>query len=359
MIAIFALALVALVSMVALILEGGNAYAQQRVVQNAADASANAGAVVLSQNLAGVTKSDADVAAAVNAVAGANHLDSQTGHYTNVSGAFLSSGGAVVGTSASAATVGGGVIPPGAQGVHLGGKRSFATAFAKVIGINSFDASADATAVTGRLTGGAFLPVVFPINIVDCDKSGDLGTGEVFWELSQPDGPDAGLEPDGQEYIVPLCKTASGSFQILDLDPDLKCGEEAAQGVTVSWPTLPVDVPSDNGNNCAKPIADEVNANLQGHTVLIPICEVDCVTTGGSKAVYTIVKVAAFYIDYMSDQNGGKNTACDGNGGSLKTIAGNGSSSCLAGWFVRWITAGPVGAGAVGNSDAIGIQLIK
>lgn len=359
MIAIFALALVAIVAMIALVLEGGNAYAQQRVVQNAADASANAGAVVLSQNLAVPgTKSDAEVATAVNAVAGANRLDSQTGYYTNVAGAFLSSGGAVVGSSASAATVGGGIIPPGAQGVHLGGKRSFETAFARVIGINTFDASADATAVTGRLTGGAFLPVVFPINIVDCEKNGDLGTGEVNWQLSQPDGPDAGLEPDGQEYIVPLCKTGGGSFQILDLDPALKCGEEAAQGVVVNWPTLPVDVPSDNGNNCAKPIADEVMANLRGHTVFIPICEVDCITTGGSKAVYTIVKVAAFYIDYMEDSNNKNNSLCS-NHASLVTIAGNGSSSCLAGWFVRWITAGPVGAGPVGNSDAIGIQLIK
>ncbi len=92
-------------------------------------------------------------------------------------------------TSADAATVGGGVIPPGAQGVHLGGKRSFGTAFARVIGINTFDASADATAVTGRLTGGAFLPVVFPINIVDCEKNGDLGTGEVFWSSASLTAP--------------------------------------------------------------------------------------------------------------------------------------------------------------------------
>jgi hypothetical protein len=44
---------------------------------------------------------------------------------------------------------------------------------------------------------------------------------------------------------------------------------------------------------------------------------------------------------------------------NLITIAGNGSSSCVAGWFVRYITAGPVGLGAVGNTDAIGVQLIR
>jgi Flp pilus assembly protein TadG len=358
-IVIFGLALVAIVAMVALIVEGGNAFAQQRITQNGADAAANAGAVVLAQQLGSPgTKSDADVDAAVDNVASSNNLVTWTGYYTNVTGAYISSGGAVVGNKASAAVVGAGAIPPGAQGVRVGGTRAFGTSFARVLGITSMNAAAEATAVTGRLTGGPFLPVIFPINIVDCEVNGSLGTGEANWVLSNPDGPDAGSEPDGQEYIVPLCKTGGGSFQILDLDASLRCDDEIASDIRVQWPTLPVDVPSDNGNNCAKPIADYVNANFQGEVVFIPICEVDCVTTGGSKAFYTVVKVAAFYLDYMEDSNNKNNSACQGNGGSLITIAGNGSSSCVAGWFVRYYSAGPVGAGPIGNSDAVGIQLI-
>ena len=358
-IVIFGLALVAIVAMVALIVEGGNAFAQQRITQNGADAAANAGAVVLAQTLGSPgTMSDADVDAAVDSVAGQNNLVSWTGYYTNVAGAYVAPGGGVVGNKASAAVVGGGAIPPGAQGVRVGGTRDFGTSFARVIGITSMSASADATAVAGRLTGGAFLPVIFPINIVDCEVNGSLGTGEANWLLSRPDGPDAGPEPDGQEYIVPLCKTGGGSFQILDLDESLRCDDEIASKINVNWPTLPVDVPSDNGNNCAKPIAEYVNANFKGKVVFIPICEVDCVTTGGSKAVYTVVKVAAFYLDYMEDSNNKNNSACQGNGGSLITIAGNGSSSCVAGWFIRYISAGPVGAGPIGNSDAVGVQLI-
>ena len=61
----------------------------------------------------------------------------------------------------------------------------------------------------------------------------------------------------------------------------------------------------------------------------------------------------------MSDVNNGANANCDGNGTTLVPIAGNGSSSCLAGWFVRYITSGPVAGGPIGNSDAIGVQLIK
>jgi hypothetical protein len=43
----------------------------------------------------------------------------------------------------------------------------------------------------------------------------------------------------------------------------------------------------------------------------------------------------------------------------LVTIAGNGSSSCIAGWFIRFISTGPVGAGSIGNADSISLQLIK
>ena len=54
-IVIAALAMVALIGGVSLILEGGNAYAHQRVAQNAADAVANAGATVLAKRLGGDT----------------------------------------------------------------------------------------------------------------------------------------------------------------------------------------------------------------------------------------------------------------------------------------------------------------
>ena len=358
-IVIFGLALLAIVAMVALIVEGGNAFAQQRITQNGADAAANAGAVVLAQTLSTPgTKSDGDVDQAVDSVAGSNNLVTWTGYYTNVAGNYINAAGSVVGSKASAAVVGAGTIPPGAQGVRVGGSRSFGTSFARVMGITTMNASADATAVTGRLIGGPFLPVIFPINIVDCENNGDLGTGEANWVLSDPDGNDPGPEPDGQEYIVPLCKTGGGSFQILDLVPSLRCDDEIASEIRVQWPVLPVDVPSDNGNNCAKPIAEYVNANFKGEVVFIPICEVDCVTSGGSKA-FVHGRQGRRVLPRLhgrleqQEQLGLRRQRLQ-----PVPIAGNGSSSCVAGWFVRYITSGPVGAGPIGNSDAIGVQLI-
>lgn len=354
------LGLVAMLAGAALILEGGNAYAQQRVVQNGADSAANAGAVVLAQRLGGATRTDAQVSAAVTTAATQNTLTSVVGRYTNGSGAYLTTGNAVTTDPAAAALVGGGVIPTSARGVEAHGTRTFDTVLARAMGFSTFDAGAVATAITGPLTGGAFIPVIFPVNITSCETNGSTGVGEAMWDLA-----DEGDPPVGQEYIVPLCKTGEGpaggggSFQILDLDEDLSCLEEMETPPTIYWESFPVDVPVDNGNNCAKPIAEYVMDNLVGEVVMIPICDAECIPSGsGSNAEYHIIKVAAFYIDYMSDENNKNNSLCQAHDG-LVTIAGNGSSSCIAGWFVKWIDNGPVGTGAVGNSDAIGIQLIK
>ena len=358
-IVIAALAMVTMVGGAALILEGGNAYAHQRETQNAADAVANAGATVLAEKLGGASRTDSDVIAAMGATSTANFLNSYTGIYTDVAGHWLTPGGATTTNRNAAASVGGGQLPSNAQGVAAFGAQTVPTTFGNVIGFNQFTASAEAISVTGALTGGVFLPVVFPVNIVDCDNNGDLGTGETNWTISDPDGADLNDDPDGQEYIVPLCKTGGGSFMILDLDgtPN-NCDYEVTNPPAIQFPDFPVDVASDNGNNCAKKMVDEVNAK-SGQVVLIPICDGDCVTGHGSNATYHVIRVAAFYLDYMSDQNGGHNTACQGNGTTLVPIRGNGSSSCLAGWFVRYITSGPVGAGNIQGAGAIGIQLVK
>ena len=45
--------------------------------------------------------------------------------------------------------------------------------------------------------------------------------------------------------------------------------------------------------------------------------------------------------------------------GAVHIVGGNGSSSCIAGWFVRYVTSGPVGTGNITNGEAIGVQLIR
>ena len=82
---VFALGLVVLVTGVALVLEGGNAYQNQRSVQNAADAAANAGATVIAQHLAGVPKTDAQVNSAITSSASFNSV-TEAAYYTDWQG---------------------------------------------------------------------------------------------------------------------------------------------------------------------------------------------------------------------------------------------------------------------------------
>ena len=371
-IVVAALTMVALIGGVSLVLEGGNAYAHQRIAQNAADSVANAGATVLAQRLGGGTQTDADVIAATDAMAAANHLDTYKAWYTNLTGGMLTPLGVVTTNPALAEQVGAAdagdtTIPPGAQGVSVGGSQIFGTTFARVLGVNQFTASAVATAVSGALTGGIFMPVVFPVSMAQCDGSGNTVVVDEPWRMSNPDPTDPTAHPIGQEYIVPLCKTGGGSFMILDLDPNKTCAEEVTDPSSIQFNDFPVDVPTDNGNNCAKQIEQAVaNAQLQGSVVMIPICDGQCETIGtGSHAFYHVIRIAAFYLDYLSDSNNQNNSACAATtsptyGTSIVNIVGgNGSSSCLAGWFVRYVTSGPVGSGNLNNGEAVGVQLIR
>jgi hypothetical protein len=361
-IVIAAIAMVVIVAGVSLVIEGGNAYAHQRVAQNAVDSVANAGATVMAQRLGGAPRSDGDVLNAMNAMAVANGLDTQTAYYTNVKGQLMTPLGGVVGSTSAAARVGDGTIPPLAQGVRVSGNQAFGTTFARVLGMNQFTASADATAITGALTGGIFLPVVFPVSMKDCDGTGTLVDVDAPWRMSNPGSP----HPIGQEYIVPLCKTGAGSFMMLDLDPDKGCQAEVDDPTSIQFADFPVDVATDTGNDCAKKVEEGISTeDLQGKVVLIPICDGECSTSGGTTGTYHIVRIAAFFLDYISYSNDPGNSECARTtsptyGTSLVNITGgNGSSSCMAGWFVRYVTSGPVGSGTIANGEAIGVQLIR
>jgi len=365
-IVIAALVMIAMIGGVSLVLEGGNAYAHQRMTQNAADSVANAGATVLAERLGGATRTDADVLAAMDRMATANDLPTFTAHYTNVTGGLLSAAGGTVGSVNAAAQVGPAdgdtTIPPGTQGVRVSGSQPFGTTFARAIGLNQFTASADATAVTGMLTGGQFMPVVFPVSMADCDGSGNTVVVDEPWRMSNPGDP----HPAGQEYIVPLCKTGGGSFMILDLDADKDCYEEVMNPSSIHFNDFPVDVATDVGNDCAKKVENAItDKGLQGEVVLIPICDDQCSTQTGNNGTYHIIRIAAFFVDYLSYSDHPVNSVCELTtsptyGTPMVNITGgNGSSSCMAGWFVRYVTSGPVGAGAIDHGQAIGVQLIR
>jgi hypothetical protein len=368
MIVVAALTMIALIGGVSLVLEGGNAYAHQRVAQNAADAVANAGATMIGMRLGGAPKGDADVLDALDTMADANGLDTFAGWYTDVDGHLLTPAGFTTTNPADAAQVGGGdgdtTIPAGTQGVQVGGSQTFGTTFARAIGISQFTASAVATAVAGAPTGGMFMPIVFPVSLTNCDGSGDTVVIDEPWRLSNPDPTDPTAHPIGQEWLIPLCKSGDGSFMILDLDPDKDCEEEVSNPTKLQFKDFPVLIPVDTGNDCAKKVEQAMSlSELQGTVLLFPICDLDCVTTSGTNAEYHIIRITGFYVDYLSYSNNENNGECARTtsptyGTSLiNIVGGNASASCMAGWFVRYMTSGPVGTGAIQNGEGVAIQL--
>ena len=347
-------------------IEGGNAYAHQRVAQNAADSVANAGATILAQRLGGGTQTDGDVEASTDAMATANDLDTYTACYTDVTGQLLNAGGAVVSSTGSAAQVGGGIIPPGAQGVRVGGSQSFGTTFARVLGISQFTASAEATAVTGALTGGEFLPVVFPVSLANCDGSGNTIVTDEPWRLSDPN-PDPNLPPIGQEYIVPLCKTGAGVVPDPRPRPEPELRRRGHEPAQRPVPAIPGRCPDRPGQRLRQEDRRRDRPTRPpGQGRHDPDLRRRLPHQGsGNDKFYHVIRIASFYLDYLSDSNNDNNAACSAAtsptyGTDLDNIVGgNGSSSCLVGWFVRWVTSGPVGTGQINNGEAIGVQLIR
>lgn len=131
---IAALMMTALMGFLALVIDVGNAYAQRRLMQNAADAAAVAGARVLATNV-GSGVSDAAVLGAINTYLTSN------GSASSVSSAGPSRAWYVDIAGNTVRTVGGGGVPavaaggmPNIVGVRVEAGRQFPTYFAGVIG---------------------------------------------------------------------------------------------------------------------------------------------------------------------------------------------------------------------------------
>ena len=224
-----ALAMVALLTMVGLIVDGGFALANQRRNQNAVDAAANAGAVLLMENLPfGLSgqpqpRTDADVDSAVVATAVANGVDAATvvAYYTNWEGDQDIDSDPVTPPVEVGSLGAGAYPPPEAFGVEAEGSMTFGTFFAGIAGFTNLSTAARATAVTGTAPGicsasedCGFIPVTFPTSLTWCDGSNkqDWGSGGPYSTTTNP--------VFANEITIPLCGTEAGSVGWLDILPN-------------------------------------------------------------------------------------------------------------------------------------------
>jgi Flp pilus assembly protein TadG len=381
---IVAVGMVVIVAAVGLVIDSGYAWGKQRQTQNAADAAAEAGAVVLAQRIAGAQplRSDADVAAAVARAGSENGVGTPDGFYTDLSGNLLDSAGASVASRSDAAVVGGGAIPPNTAGVQAVGTQTFPTFLARVLGVDQFTTAASATAVAGYLSevcsaedGCDVLPVAVPMTVLGCDGQNN----------PQPVVPAAFWVPTANPIIVPLCKNGPGNVGWLDWRPPGGGTRELEQ--SIRYPDNDaMTIPdwffvTSTGNVNSILVEDALNETWAGKVVKIPQFDVTCDTQpngttvdacpaghvggNGQNQWYHVPQFAAFQFCGGSPNpcagtpygqgayvNGNNSTICD---------TGNGATSCLVGRFVYFIDHGTVGPGTGGSSPTgvLGVQLIK
>lgn len=379
---IVALGMVVIVAMVGVVVDGGYAWGKQRETQNGADSAAEAGGVVLAYNMSGASpvRTDADVAAAVNAAGAANDIGSDvTAYYTDIDGGLLNAAGTVVGSESAAAQVGGGVIPPGTFGVRAHGSQTFDTFLARVIGFDQFTTTTTATAVAGWTGGtcdadaGCFvLPITVPTTILGCDGSNQ--------PLLDPEGDQ--WDPDLGIVTIPLCQNSPGNVGWLDWTPTAGGTSELEDAITnpsnpaIEWPGW--FYVTSTGNVNAQQVEDALNAYADlGRYVQFPqfnsTCDVDPTVSGcpedhvgghGSQQWYHLAGMSTFQFcdDSIPDCAAagftkgayitGSNPICD---------TGNGGTSCLVGRFLVISYKGKVQAAPGPNpaTASVSVQLIR
>lgn len=396
-----------MLALTALIIDGGNVWAQQRIVQNASDAAAEAGAFVMGERLNGQPTPaggwDQAVWDGVQNAAQANGVEVEAAYYTDICGIPLTPWGTAAlngdGTEnlAIAARVDSGYIPTSTAtnpdcpnrivgppaGVLVIGHKTVQSYVAGIVGITTFDPTTRATAVAGWLTGFcdasqgeacSLLPIAVPVNIVTCDDQNKPLNTLVPWSTNVV-------------YKVPLCQSGPGNVGWLDWystgggTPDIIHSIQSPDNPPIDLPSWQ-DV-SQTGNPNSGGIESALRA-FDGQLVLLPMFDVTCGAQPDNTQVaeapsygcpagelmgghgnanwYRMPTFAAFQLCSTSIEacgglhgayTQGTNTECD---------SGNGATSCLVGQFVNFIASGTVSAGyggGPGPTKIVGVQLIK
>jgi Flp pilus assembly protein TadG len=371
---ILAIAMSVVLAATAIVIDGGNAMEQQRGTQNATDAAALAGTLVIAEKLGGASRQDSDVASAMSSAFSGNASTMNTSYYIDFSRD-------VVGTVGR-----GGSIPREAYGIQAEGTRTFATLIAGVAGISTFTAGASATALAGALRsicaasdGCGVMPVTFSIPITTCDGTSRPLRMGIDWPIVGMDVAVADRGTGTYESIIPLCKNGPGGVGWLDMECGGNLRDEILDPCNTSF-DIPTWLHTSSGNTNS---VDSAVNTYDGQTLLIPMFDstcrdvpstglpADCTDPGnGENLWYHIPRFAIFLLDraYIQSDN---NPECNSAPGQ-PLVGGNGGTSCFKGWFVRYVMQGRVGQvqtchegdddedqATCSEESALGVQLIR
>jgi hypothetical protein len=334
---IVAVGMVVLVGMVGLVIDVGLQWGANRGSQNASDATAEAGAIVLMEYMLGAPMDDADVLEAVNDAAATNEIAVEVAEYTDWQGQPLTPP-VEVGDATT--------IPTGAQGVRVVGTRVHETVFARVLGVTELTVFTDAIAVSGPADpcppGGpcALLPVTVPTTQVTCDgQNKSVATTDPWIPVDE----------GGGTYVIPFCGNNPGSVGWIDWDPPAGGNSELAGQLCAPDP-IDLDLPdwyyvTSSGNTNS---ADVQSCFEQwvGSVIMIPLFQDTCASDpgdveectdpapiGGVNQWYYFPQAAAINLTGVYI-NGNHADVCD---------TGNGATSCITGSFVDAAITGEVG----------------
>jgi hypothetical protein len=202
-------AIVGLLVIAGLAIDGGMVFLERRRMQNASDAAALAGTRVLAAAVCSKPGADdAAIAAEVRRYAERNgvvNLDD------NVVADYVDADESVLGR------VGGGSIPTGAIGVSVTVEISRSTHFVLLIGIDTAGASASALGVTGppRAVGGGLRPIGLPLDVVQAIEPGEGEDSCITIRFGNCKPGDPGEGPCVVEYLE---ESSSAHHGLLNLE---------------------------------------------------------------------------------------------------------------------------------------------
>jgi hypothetical protein len=311
-IVIIAFAMVAIIGMAALVLDGGYAYLERRRVQNAADAAVLAGV----RTLAALTVIEKDkpesgpaIRLAIDRYAERNGITSPS---TNIKAYFVNADSQIID---AANQVGSGAVPDDARGIVLRAGEQHDTFFAQVIGFPKMQVSALAQA---SYVAAASIPDLVPLAVQT--DSVKYNTDTVLWDKDNYSGVRDWLNFDTQsrsneELMRWMCSGYDFHYEL----PVWIGGTPGVRTSSLDSCTLP-------GRVVFVPIYSEKKNSSQVPGCLFP--------GGSSQPCFKIIGFGAFELTCANQPD---------------------CKQMIKGRFIRWVMIGELG----GESDmgAVGYRL--
>lgn len=289
---IVALTLVGLIGFLALVLDGGAAFAARRQMQNAADSAAIAGA----RELEAGNRNELDILSEIQAYAEANHVPDSNGIPNdgindNVTAYFISGVSKLrmpvpceLDAEIECVPIGSwGYVPPNAGGVEVIARTSFDAYFAAVVGRDRLGAAASAKVLAQGPPAGAMVGL-FPVAVYNPDPN---GPGDPWLEDGEPTMERVIVWDNKQEAI--------GSFGWVDFDGGNNSNNDIKNWVENGYPD-PIEVPS-----CV-----EVDTGNRGQST-----EIEGYIRQGLNDVMGAVIYIPVYTRFCTEEEGGRDEAAN------------------------------------------------